>query len=84
MPKTRDIYFEPLKQRVKWTQNSSDTFIYDYKYIGHASEAEFDLLMELLWHIFDDRNITFDEFKETYDNLRNFCDELKGLVDKSQ
>tara|TARA_Y100000004_G_C8858232_1_gene387786 strand:- start:520 stop:771 length:252 start_codon:yes stop_codon:yes gene_type:complete len=83
MSKTRKVYFEPEKQRVKWTQTSSDNFKYEYKYIGKASEAEFDLLMELLWFIFDDREISFQEFKETYDQLRHFCDEIKGLVDRN-
>ena len=34
MSKTRKVYFEPEKQRVKWTQSSSDNFKYEYKYIG--------------------------------------------------
>jgi hypothetical protein len=81
MSKTREIYFEENEQRVRWTQSSSSGFKYDYKYVGSASEAEFDLLMEFLWFLYEDRKISYKDFKETYDELRNFCDQLKGLVD---
>lgn len=82
MSRTRNIYFEEIKQKVRWTQTSSENFKIDYKYVGYASEAEFDLLMELLWFLYEDREIKMSEFQGTYDEIRKFCDEIKGLVDK--
>ena len=67
---------------MRWTQTSSDDFKYDYKYIGNASEAEFDLLMELLWFMFEDDEISYNQFFDTFKELKTFCDQIKGLVDK--
>jgi|TARA_R110000772_G_scaffold122511_1_gene228757 hypothetical protein len=82
MAKSKKIYFEEKNQRVRWTQTSSDDFKYDYKYIGNASEAEFDLLMELLWFMFEDDEISYNQFFDTFKELKTFCDQIKGLVDK--
>ena len=82
MAKSKKIYFEEKNQRVRWTQTSSDDFKYDYKYIGNASEAEFDLLMELLWFMFEDDEISYNQFFDTFKELKTCCDQIKGLVDK--
>lgn len=79
--KVREVYFEENQQRVRWTASCSSSFQYDYEYVGAASEAEFDLLMELLWFLYEDQRISFKDFKRTYDELRQFCDQIKGLVD---
>ena len=59
MARSKKIYFEEENQKVRWTQSSSDGFKYDYKFIGVASEAEFDLLMELLWFMYEDDEISY-------------------------
>jgi hypothetical protein len=82
MARSKKIYFEEENQKVRWTQSSSDGFKYDYKFIGVASEAEFDLLMELLWFMYEDGDITYNQFFDTFRELKTFCDEIKGLVDK--
>tara|TARA_R100001244_G_scaffold131918_1_gene106247 strand:+ start:1886 stop:2140 length:255 start_codon:yes stop_codon:yes gene_type:complete len=84
MSRTKKVYFEEVTQRVRWTQTTTDKFKYNYKYIGVASEAEFDLLLELLWFLYEDDNISFNEFFDTYKELRDFCDEIKGLIDKPE
>jgi len=80
--RTKKIYFEPITQKVRWTQTSSDTFKYDYKYVGEANEPEFDLLLDLLWFLYEDKEISYNEFFDIYKELRQFCDEIKGLIDK--
>jgi hypothetical protein len=80
--RTKKIYFEPDSQRVRWTQTSSDDFKYAYKYIGEANEPEFDLLMDFLWYLYEDEEITYNQFFDTFRELRDFCDQVKGLVDK--
>jgi|TARA_R110000744_G_scaffold87067_2_gene170142 hypothetical protein len=84
MSRTKKVYFEEVTQKVRWTQTTTDKFQYNYKYIGVASEAEFDLLLELLWFLYEDDNISFNEFFDTYKELRDFCDEIKGLIDKPE
>ena len=80
--RTKKIYFHESTQKVRWTQTSSDDFKYDYKYIGQANEPEFDLLMDFLWFLYQDEEITFNQFFDTFMELRTFCDQVKGLIDK--
>jgi len=82
MARSKKIYFEEVEQRVRWTQSSTDSMKYNYKFIGVASEAEFDLLMELLWFMYEEDEITYNQFFDTFRELKTFCDEIKGLVDK--
>lgn len=82
MAKSKKIYFEEVEQRVRWTQSSTDKMKYNYKFIGVASEAEFDLLMELLWFMYEEDKISYNQFFDTFRELKTFCDEIKGLVDK--
>jgi hypothetical protein len=79
---SRKIYFEEVEQRVRWTQTSSDDFVYDYKFVGHATEAEFNMLMELLWFMYEEDPMTYNEFFDTFKELRTFIDSIKGFVDK--
>jgi len=82
MARSKKIYFEEVEQRVRWTQSSTDKMKYNYKFIGVASEAEFDLLMELLWFMYEEDEISYNQFFDTFRELKTFCDEIKGLVDK--
>jgi hypothetical protein len=45
------------------------------------SRVEFDLLVEVLWEIFDDSDITLEEFLRYYRQIREFCDDIKRLID---
>ena len=76
MAKSKKIYFEEVEQRVRWTQSSTDNMKYNYKFIGVASEAEFDLLMELLWFMYEEDEISYNQFFDTFRELKTFCDEI--------
>tara|TARA_R100000951_G_scaffold114108_1_gene117631 strand:- start:1509 stop:1760 length:252 start_codon:yes stop_codon:yes gene_type:complete len=82
MGQSRKIYFEEVEQRVRWTQTSSNNFVYDYKFVGNATEAEFNMLMELLWFMYEEDPMTYNEFFDTFKELRTFIDSIKGFVDK--
>ena len=82
MAKSKKIFFEEVEQRVRWTQSSTDDFKYNYKFIGVASEAEFYLLMELLWFMHEEDEISYNQFFDTFRELKTFCDGIKGLIDK--
>jgi hypothetical protein len=79
---SRSIYFDEDTQKVRWTTTSSDGFKYDYKYVGEATESEFNILIDLLWHLHEENKMTYNEFATIYNQLRRFCDEVMGLVDK--
>jgi len=82
MSKSKSIYFAEVDQKVRWTETSTEDFIYDYKYIGEATENEFNILIDLLWHLHEDEKITYQEFYYVYKELRKFCDKIMGLVDE--
>ena len=70
MARSKKIYFEEVEQRVRWTQSSTDNMKYNYKFIGMASEAEFDLLMELLWFMYEEDEISYNQFFDTFRELK--------------
>ena len=83
MSKSRKIYFDQDTQKVRWTTTSSENFKFEYKYIGEATENEFNILIDLLWFIHEEKPMSYEEFFDTYKRLRDFCDEVMGLVDRS-
>jgi len=83
MAKHKSIYFDELTQKCRWTVDSTDGFKYDYKYVGYSTETEYVLLSELLFFLYEEKDITYEEYKSMYKKLRSFCDSIKGLIDES-
>tara|TARA_R100000426_G_scaffold75128_1_gene52718 strand:- start:507 stop:758 length:252 start_codon:yes stop_codon:yes gene_type:complete len=82
MKGSRAVYFDEETQKVRWTTSCTSSFKYNYEYVGEASENEFNILIELLWHLYEEKKITIDEFQEIFDKVRLFCDKVMGLVDE--
>lgn len=80
--KARSIYFHEPTQKVRWTTTSSENFTVDYTYVGEATENEFNILIDLLWYLYEEKSMTYDEFYSVYHELRFFCDRIMGLVDE--
>jgi hypothetical protein len=80
--KHKNVYFDHINQKVRWTQSTTADVPVQYNYIGSMSRVEFDLLVEVLWEIFDDSDITLEEFLRYYGQIREFCDDIKRLIDK--
>ena len=81
MKKARSIYFDEQTQKVRWTTTASENFIYDYKYVGEATENEFNILIDLLWYLHEEEKMSYNEFNKVYQELRYFCDRVMRLVD---
>lgn len=79
--KSRSIYFHEPTQKVRWTTTSSENFTIDYTYVGDATENEFNILIDLLWYLYEEKSMTYDEFSSVYNELRLFCDRVMGLID---
>lgn len=75
--KYRYIYFDNDNQKIRWTQSGPENLAPSYNYIGESSRVEFDLLIELLWHKYEDENININDLKKIYVELRTFCDNIK-------
>jgi len=82
MSKSRSLYYDEELQRVRWTATSSDNFTYNYKYLGEATENELTMMCELLAFLYEDKDISYDEFYKLYTDFRYFCDRVKGFVDE--
>ena len=82
MKKSRSVYFDEQTQKVRWTTTSSENFIYDYKYIGESTENEFNILIDLLWYLHEEKKMSYNDFNKVYSELRYFCDRVMGLVDE--
>ena len=75
--KYKIIYFNPDLQKVRYTQSKTIDESVNYNYIGESTRVEFDLLIELLWHKYEDSEISLEDFKKIFEELRKFCDSLK-------
>ena len=58
----KKVYWNEEDQRIRWTQNPSVALNVNFVYAGNMTEPEFDLLLECLFELFDDRPISLDEF----------------------
>ncbi len=75
--KYKIIYFNPDLQKVRYTQSKTIDESVNYNYIGESTRVEFDLLIELLWHKYEDSEISLEDFKKIFEELRKFCDSVK-------
>ena len=75
--KYKIIYFNPDLQKVRYTQSKTIEESVNYNYIGESTRVEFDLLIELLWHKYEDSEISLQDFKKIFEELRKFCDSVK-------
>jgi|TARA_R100000479_G_scaffold39971_1_gene17974 hypothetical protein len=80
--KSRSIYFHEPTQKVRWTTTPSEDFVIEYTYIGEATENEFNMLVDLLWYLYEEKSMTYEQFSSVYNELRFFCDRVMGLVDE--
>ena len=78
----RKVFWNDDRQRIRWTTNTTFENHFDYEYIGSMTRAEFDLLLEVLVEFFGDDEITMEQFKRVFYDLRSFCDKLKGLIEE--
>tara|TARA_R110000787_G_scaffold172681_3_gene285308 strand:+ start:744 stop:989 length:246 start_codon:yes stop_codon:yes gene_type:complete len=79
---SRGVYWNDGRQRIRWTTNTTFENYIEYEYIGSMTRAEFDLLLEILVEFFGDDKITMEQFVFVFDDLRNFCDKIKGLMEE--
>jgi len=79
----RNVYWNEIDQRMWRTTTTVDDVTVRYEYVGRMTRAEYDLLIETLWELFDDNKITLDEFQRIFGDIRTFCDQVKNLVEKA-
>ena len=79
----RNVFWNELDQKMWRTTTSAGDVSVRYEYVGTMTRAEYDLLIEILWELFDDDKITLDQFQKIFGDIRTFCDQVKNLVEKA-
>jgi hypothetical protein len=82
MSKYNYVYFDSENQKVRWTQNITEDIDITYNLVGKMTRVEFDLLVEVLWEVFEDKDIPFKDFMKYYNDIRYFCDKIKIILEK--
>jgi hypothetical protein len=83
MSEYRNVFWNELDQKMWRTTTSAGDVSVRYEYVGTMTRAEYDLLIEILWELFDDDKITLDQFQKIFGDIRTFCDQIKNLVEKA-
>lgn len=78
----KDVYFDEVKQKVKWTTNATTDLPLTMKHVGKMNRVEFDALIDFLWDIYEDNDISYKDFKKHLVAFRNFIDSQKELFKK--
>jgi DNA-binding ferritin-like protein (Dps family) len=79
----RNVYWNEIDQRMWRTTTSIGDVSIRYHYVGTMTPAEYDLLIEVLWELFEDDKITVAQFERIFGDIRTFCDKVKNIVENS-
>lgn len=76
----KNVYYSETSQKV-WRTDTTIGVPYEFEYIGKMNSAEYDLFLDVLFHIFGDEDIPLKAVEMYFGDIRTFCDKLKKLVD---
>lgn len=79
---SKSVYWNEDDQRIRWTQNHIYDANISFVFAGKMTEPEFDLLLEVLFELYDDDKISLEDFLIIFNQIRTFCDKIKGLLDE--
>ncbi len=80
MSKEKKVFWSEENQTIRWTQSATIEGTINYEFVGLMTEAEFDLLLEILFELFEDDKISLEQFCNIFGDLRTFCDTIKNIV----
>ena len=81
--KRKMVFWNEMDQHIRFKSNTTFENDYNYEYIGYATEAEFSLLLEVLFVLYEDDRISLEDFERVFGDIRTFCDIVKNIVDES-
>lgn len=76
------VYFDENNQKVRFTHNITENVEFEYIQVGRMTRVEFDLLVEVLFEIYEDNDIPLKDFLKYYKDIRSFCNKLKTILEK--
>lgn len=79
----KNVYWNEIDQRMWRTNTTAGDVSVRFEYVGTMTRAEYDLLIETLWELYEDNKITLDDFQRIFGDIRSFCDRIKNLVENA-
>ena len=77
------VFWDEDGQHIRYKSTATFDCDYRYEYVGNATRAEFDLLLEALFELYGDDFISLDDFQRVFGDIRTFCDIVKKIVEES-
>lgn len=83
MRNSKMVFWSELKQRIRFTTNLNFDDQDAYNYIGRLTEPEFEILLEALFYVYEDNEISVEAVQDLFDDLKIFLVRYKRLKDSS-
>lgn len=83
MRNSKMVFWSELKQRIRFTTNRNFDDHDVYTYIGRLTEPEFEILLEALFYIYEDNEISIEAVRDLFDDLKIFLVRFKQLKDST-
>lgn len=74
------VYYSEIDDKV-WRTDSTLDHNPRFVYYGKMTRVEFELLVECLFTIFGEEKIPAKDFKKVFEEIREFCDEIKAMIE---
>lgn len=79
----KKVYYNEVSQKVWRTNTTAIEQSVNYEYIGTMTLAEYELLVETLFELYEDNEISLEAFVRIFGDIRTFSDHIKKLVDNA-
>ncbi len=79
----KKVFYNELSQKAWRTNTTAVEQNVSYEYIGTMTLAEYELLIETLFELYDNNEISLEAFARIFGDIRTFCDHIKKLVDNT-
>ena len=76
------VFWSENKQRIRFTYTGKFEGYENYHFIGKLTNAEFDVMLEALFILYEDKFIPLTDVIVLYSRLRSFFDEIKQLTEE--
>lgn len=76
------VFWSESKQRIRYTYTGKFDGYENYVYIGKLTNAEFDVMLEALFILYEDKYIPLNDVIILYGRLRNFFNEIKQITEE--
>ena len=77
----KKVFYNEMSQKAWRTNTTANEQDVNYEYIGTMTQAEYELLVETLFELYEDNEISLKAFSRIFGDIRTFSDYIKNIVD---